>query len=690
MIPEWPELQTIEKKRLPGRRWLLAALAVPAVLIVLAGATWSTLRGLPDKLQRTLHDHGIQLEWGSFRFSSTGFILEEVESSRGIKGTAALTRVDVDFWSLLQGKPRVRSLSVEGFRARTSVQEFTALLSSLRKRRTDQAPSAGSAGESLPDQLRITRGHLTLTNKLNRPLVVLQEVVIRFSRQTGELSLDIDRLRLRERTIPGPLRLEFYPGKKGNRLPFLFSWARGSIRTQGKGHVDKAQGAISVFFKKRGLPANLPLIHGILPNPEKLLTATRLMVRPTPGMEAIDFKLHTGIANLRLQHKTLARTPVGPFPLRVKVQGRWVQGSDNLTIKSGSLILKQPAAKARGKENTPVAVEFKGELEHLRQFPDGGHARLSFTLKPTACQAVIDATPERLAPALKSFRLQGTASLQADISIGLHMPRNFSYKVHQRRFGCEVVRTPLEYSAERLNAPNPLQIQKGKNKASAPDRPWLAETFTPYRKLSPHFVTAIIASEDAGFRRHKGILPASIENALRRNLAEKKVVLGGSTITMQLAKNLFLSHERTIARKLQEVFLAWYLEEVVPKNKILSIYANIIEYGPDLYGIARAARHFFNKRPADLSLMESTWLASVLPSPKRRYHYFCTGVVTPRFGQVLQKRLERMVSLGRITTEDYHAAIGMPLKFNQQSRLTAPACHGKVFSRFQDKAKGKL
>ena len=194
MIPEWPELQTIEKKRLPGRRWLLAALAVPAVLIVLAGATWSTLRGLPDKLQRTLHDHGIQLEWGSFRFSSTGYILEEVESSRGIKGTAALTRVDVDFWSLLQGKPRVRSLSVEGFRARTSVQEFTALLSSLRKRRTDQAPSAGSAGESLPDQLRITRGHLTLTNKLNRPLVVLQEVVIRFSRQTGELSLDIDRL----------------------------------------------------------------------------------------------------------------------------------------------------------------------------------------------------------------------------------------------------------------------------------------------------------------------------------------------------------------------------------------------------------------------------------------------------------------------------------------------------------------
>lgn len=151
--------------------------------------------------------------------------------------------------------------------------------------------------------------------------------------------------------------------------------------------------------------------------------------------------------------------------------------------------------------------------------------------------------------------------------------------------------------------------------------------------ISPNLKRAVIASEDAGFIDHDGVEWDAIEQALRRNQrAQERAaraqarnpqrpvrikVVGGSTITQQLAKNLFLSGERTALRKAQELVLTLMLEALLGKQRILEIYLNHVEWGQGLFGAQAAARHYFGKDAARLGPQEAARLAVMLPAPKR-------------------------------------------------------------------------
>ena len=157
--------------------------------------------------------------------------------------------------------------------------------------------------------------------------------------------------------------------------------------------------------------------------------------------------------------------------------------------------------------------------------------------------------------------------------------------------------------------------------------------WVPYAQISPHLKRAVIASEDAGFSEHSGVEWDAIERALEKNQraearAEKMQarnperavaakVVGGSTITQQLAKNLFLSGERTRLRKGQELLLTLMLEALLTKQRILEIYLNSVEWGDGIFGAQAAARHYFHKDAARLGAEEAARLAVMLPAPKR-------------------------------------------------------------------------
>ncbi len=155
-----------------------------------------------------------------------------------------------------------------------------------------------------------------------------------------------------------------------------------------------------------------------------------------------------------------------------------------------------------------------------------------------------------------------------------------------------------------------------------------SQQWVPYAAISPHLKRAVIASEDAGFAEHSGVEWDAIEQAWEKNQraqaraaqrarpAPAKVV-GGSTITQQLAKNLFLSGERTVLRKGQEFVLALMLEALLSKQRILEIYLNNVEWGEGLFGAQAAARHYFRKDAAKLGADEAARLAVMLPAPKR-------------------------------------------------------------------------
>jgi monofunctional biosynthetic peptidoglycan transglycosylase len=137
-----------------------------------------------------------------------------------------------------------------------------------------------------------------------------------------------------------------------------------------------------------------------------------------------------------------------------------------------------------------------------------------------------------------------------------------------------------------------------------------------YDRISVHLKRAVIAAEDANFPSHEGVDWDSIDRALERNVKRGKVVGGGSTITMQLAKNLFLSSDRSYWRKAQEVVIAFMIERVMTKRRILEIYLNVAEWGVGVFGAEAAARHHFGVTAAQLGPEQAARLAAMLPRPR--------------------------------------------------------------------------
>lgn len=148
--------------------------------------------------------------------------------------------------------------------------------------------------------------------------------------------------------------------------------------------------------------------------------------------------------------------------------------------------------------------------------------------------------------------------------------------------------------------------------------------FRTLDKISPNLQLAVLQSEDGGFFYHNGFLIESIKEALALDIKDKRFRRGGSTISMQLAKNLFLSRNKTLARKFEEIMIVWLMEtnRLSSKERMFEIYLNIIEWGPMVYGANEAARFYFDKDAKDLTINESIFLASIIPSPKRALNSF--------------------------------------------------------------------
>ncbi|MDX2218983.1 MAG: monofunctional biosynthetic peptidoglycan transglycosylase [Burkholderiales bacterium] len=140
--------------------------------------------------------------------------------------------------------------------------------------------------------------------------------------------------------------------------------------------------------------------------------------------------------------------------------------------------------------------------------------------------------------------------------------------------------------------------------------------WVPYEKISPHLKRALITSEDDTFTQHDGFNWEAIQRALEKNEQRGKVVAGGSTITQQLAKNLFLSGERSFVRKGQEAVIALMLEQSMDKKRIFEIYLNVIEWGNGVFGAEAAARHYYGISAAQLSAEQAAKLAAMVPRPR--------------------------------------------------------------------------
>lgn len=166
----------------------------------------------------------------------------------------------------------------------------------------------------------------------------------------------------------------------------------------------------------------------------------------------------------------------------------------------------------------------------------------------------------------------------------------------------------------------------------------LIQVWVPYAQISLSAKRAVIAAEDSAFTEHDGVDWDAIEQALKANAAKGKIRRGGSTITMQLAKNLYLSADRSYLRKGAEFVLTGMMELTLEKRRILELYLNVAEWGVGVFGIEAAARHYFGVQASVLNDEQAAWLASILPAPKRADRRRDAPWITKK-AEVIQRRM---------------------------------------------------
>jgi hypothetical protein len=216
-------------------------------------------------------------------------------------------------------------------------------------------------------------------------------------------------------------------------------------------------------------------------------------------------------------------------------------------------------------------------------------------------------------------------------------------------------------SIERLKGPFVHRVESREGEATlvrvGPDSP----DFIPLADVPPLFVRTLLLGEDANFYGHPGIDLKEVPVAVSRNLARGTFARGASTISQQLAKNLFLSREKTVSRKLQELALALLLDSSLGKDRVLEIYLNVIEWGPRLYGLRPAARHYFGKEPAELTPKQMAFLVALVPGPVKYQRSIEGGTPTPFFEGLVVTLLAKLHAAGVLSDEQFLSALAEPL-----------------------------
>jgi monofunctional biosynthetic peptidoglycan transglycosylase len=182
------------------------------------------------------------------------------------------------------------------------------------------------------------------------------------------------------------------------------------------------------------------------------------------------------------------------------------------------------------------------------------------------------------------------------------------------------------------------------------------DSYTPLYQISPYLQKSIIISEDSAFWTHNGFDLQELERSIKTNLQKGKIVRGGSTITQQLVKNMFLSKEKTFSRKVVEAVITMRMEKVLTKKEILERYLNVVQFGKNIFGIKEAAHFYFSKKPSQLTIVESAFLTFLLPSPEIYSKSFFKKELTPFARGRINQIIEKMFQYSRIEEDEYLTA----------------------------------
>ncbi len=191
---------------------------------------------------------------------------------------------------------------------------------------------------------------------------------------------------------------------------------------------------------------------------------------------------------------------------------------------------------------------------------------------------------------------------------------------------CFLILLPVAYllmmpdlsKLKKENPPKTALMEYREEKLRAQGRKFkMDQRWVPFSKISPYLIKAVLIAEDDKFWNHEGFDYEAIQKAIEKDVKAKKFKFGGSTITQQLARNLFLSPEKSLTRKISEAVITWRMEKTLSKRRILELYLNVAEWGEGIFGVEAASRHYFGKSSSELTPQQAARLAAILPNPRR-------------------------------------------------------------------------
>lgn len=353
-------------------------------------------------------------------------------------------------------------------------------------------------------------------------------------------------------------------------------------------------------------------------------------------------------SGLGVRHERLDDEPIAGLSASFDFKATWDRAAGELRLERALVSRGQARATVRG-------------LVHLDRLAFD----LSLNVPPTPCRQMLAAVPVELRRGVDGAQLAGTFGLELRLALDEASPPDTVLEASLDNL-CRVedfgplpspddFRRPFTYTAYAADGA-PLRLVSGPG----------TDRWTTLASISPFVVEAVLTTEDGKFMGHGGLTLPEIRRAIELNLAKKELAHGASTITMQLAKNLFLKRSRTLGRKLEELFFTWYLETYFSKDEILELYLNVVEFGPSIYGVRDAAHAYFGREPYELDLAESVFLVKLLPSPVSRHDAYLQGEVSERRMAVLRKVMQTMFERGRITQAELREGLSQEIDFYRE------------------------
>ena len=355
----------------------------------------------------------------------------------------------------------------------------------------------------------------------------------------------------------------------------------------------------------------------------------RIWSRWRDGAATLEGKL--SLLSAIIRNNKLAEGAVGPL---------------NLSMDGTVRLMWVPRNPKRFKVSVTNANATIGDItgrlsaswDQVAYFP---HLKAEFDVPQIKAQRFAASIPNGLMPHLQPIELAGKMGFSGriDLDYGNLDKTILKIKPKLRRLKVLSYNEEIDFSALDGSFDTRFEMPSGEilTRVAGPE----TERWVELNEMPPLLPKAVISQEDGGFFKHNGISLFHLRGSLVKNLKKGKFVRGGSTLTMQLIKNLFLHRRKTLSRKLEEVCLAWLIEQKLTKNELITLYLNIVEFGTDLFGIKEAAEHYFNKLPKDLTPEEISAITRLLPGPRLYGPFF----ERKRLSKAYTNRVNRLLKL---------------------------------------------